>query len=704
MRKSQEALAEIFGTHVFSDAVMQLRLPKNIYIRLRQTVDQGVELDPDVAEVVAAAMKDWAVELGATHYSHWFSPMRGLTAEKHDSFISPDNDGRVILEFSGKELLRGESDASSFPSGGLRATFEARGYTAWDCTSNAFIKEDPSGTITLCVPTAFCSYNGEALDAKTPLLRSMDALNRQALRVLHALGHSDVSRVMPSAGIEQEYFLIDTKMYAKRPDLVFCGRTLVGAPPPKGQEMDDQYYSAIRPRVSRFMAELNEELWRLGVPAKTQHNEAAPAQHELAVVYATANVAVDHNQLVMELLRKVAERHGFTCLLHEKPFHAISGSGKHNNWSMATDTGVNLLSPVKDGSNLTFCMFFMAVIAAVDRYAPLLRRACAQLSNDFRLGAHEAPPTVISVYLGDEMMQLVEHLESGELLSAKHRDRMNIGPSSLPHVRKDTTDRNRTSPFAFTGNKFEFRMPGSSMQVADVNTTLNTITAEILMGIADRLELADDVDAESLTLLTELAREHKKVLYNGNNYSEEWLIEAEKRGLCNLPTTVDAIPALCAPTSVQVFAHQGVFTAAEIESRVNIDYEAYIKSMRIEARTLIQISRTLIIPFAVDYAAKLSNAIVQAEKAGLEPLTQRALVQQVQGLLNSIDAHTHRLEAVLASSFTVTSLPECAKLCIEQIAPVMGELREPIDALERISASDAWPMPGYDELLFYQDL
>ncbi len=702
MRKSQEALAEIFGSHVFSDAVMRLRLPKNIYRRLRETIENGAELEADVAEVVAAAMKDWAVELGATHYSHWFSPMRGMTAEKHDSFISPNGDGDVILEFSGKELLRGEPDASSFPSGGLRATFEARGYTAWDCTSPAFVKEDPSGTITLCSPTAFCSYNGEALDAKTPLMRSIEALSRQAVRVLKSLGRSDVSRVTPSVGIEQEYFLVDLEDFRKRPDLIYCGRTLFGAPPPKGQEMDDQYYGVIRPRVSEFMADLNEELWKLGVPAKTEHNEAAPAQHEIAIVYASANIAVDHNQLVMEQIRKVALRHGFASLLHEKPFAGISGSGKHNNWSMATDTGENLLSPVKDGSNLTFLVFFVAVIAALDEYAPLVRRACAQLSNDERLGGHEAPPTILSAFIGEEMTSLIDHIEAGELLSAQHRKRMSIGVGSLPLVRRDTTDRNRTSPFAFTGNKFELRMPGSSMQTADANTTLNTIVAEHLSRIADRLESAADIEAESTALLQELCRKHRRILYDGNNYTKEWRDIAAQRGLPDLRTSVDAIPALGSQEAIALFERHGVLSRAEIESRMQIDYETYIKSLRIEARTAASIARGLVVPAAIAYIGDLCLAVERCERASIDPAPQRELAQKAQSLLAKIDAAAGELEARIEDS-NLDTAARSARYGCDVLLPALRALRAPVDELERIASRALWPMPSYGDMLFYQD-
>ncbi|NCC48345.1 MAG: glutamine synthetase type III [Clostridia bacterium] len=578
-------IPNLFGSMVFNDTVMQARLPNNIYRALKKTMAQGTHLELDIANVVANAMKDWAVEKGATHFTHWFQPMTGITAEKHDSFIAPARDGRIIMEFSGKELVRGEPDASSFPSGGLRATFEARGYTVWDITSYAFIKDQ-----TLCIPTAFCSYSGEALDKKTPLLRSMEALDRQALRILKIFGHTETQRVMTTVGPEQEYFLIDRAIFNQRPDLIYTGRTLFGARPPKGQELDDHYFGCLKPRVSAFMHELEEELWRVGVLAKTKHNEVAPGQHELAPVFTTTNIATDHNQLTMELMKSIANRHGLACLLHEKPFAGVNGSGKHNNWSLSTDDGLNLLEPGETPyENAQFLLFLTAVIKAVDEYQDLLRVSVASAGNDHRLGANEAPPAIVSMFLGDELTEILEALESGNSYLNKEKHQMEIGVTVLPHFPKDTTDRNRTSPFAFTGNKFEFRMLGSAFSISGPNIVLNTAVADVLSGFADVLEQADDFTAALADLIRQTISEHKRIIFNGNNYAHEWLEEAERRGLSNLKTTVDALPAFISRKSMDLFTRHHVFTPSEISSRYEILLENYCKQIHIEALTMIDI-------------------------------------------------------------------------------------------------------------------
>ena len=590
-------IEEIFGENVFNDATMQERLPKKVYKELRKTIDEGKTLDPMIAEVVANAMKDWAVEKGATHYTHWFQPLTGVTAEKHDSFVqAPNKEGKTIIEFSGKELIKGEPDASSFPSGGLRATFEARGYTAWDCTSPAFVREDAAG-VTLCIPTAFCSYTGEALDQKTPLLRSMEALNEQAIRLVRLFGNTTSKRVTPSVGPEQEYFLVDREKYLKRKDLIFTGRTLFGAMPPKGQELDDHYFGTIKERIGAYMKEVNEILWKMGVTAKTQHNEVAPAQHELAPIYAEANVAVDHNQIVMETLKKVAGRHGLTCLLHEKPFAGVNGSGKHNNWSITTDDGINLLEPGKTPhENIQFLLVLTAILKAVDKHADLLRESAADVGNDHRLGANEAPPAIISIFLGEQLEDVLEQLiETGEATRSKKGGKLNTGVHSLPELAKDATDRNRTSPFAFTGNKFEFRMVGSKDSIAGPNVVLNTIVAEAFCEICDELEKAEDFDMAVHDLIKKNATEHQRIVFNGNGYSDEWVAEAQRRGLPNIKSMVDAIPALTTDKTISMFEKFHVFTKAELESRSEIQYEAYSKAINIEGKAMIDIASKQII-------------------------------------------------------------------------------------------------------------
>ncbi|HHU73200.1 MAG TPA: glutamine synthetase type III, partial [Clostridiales bacterium] len=611
-----EKLTEIFGIDVFNDAVMLERLPKKTYFALKKTIESGEDLDPAVAEVVAHAMKDWAIERGATHYTHWFQPMTGITAEKHDSFIRPTSDGKAIMEFSGKELIKGEPDASSFPSGGLRATFEARGYTAWDCTSPAFLREDAAG-VTLCIPTAFCSYTGEALDMKTPLLRSMEAISTQVIRILKLFGHNDVKRINPSVGPEQEYFLIDKSKYLQRDDLIFTGRTLFGAMPPKGQEMDDHYYGSIKERVASFMRELNIELWKMGVTSKTQHNEAAPAQHELAPVYSTANIATDHNQLVMEYMKRIADHHGLACLLHEKPFAGVNGSGKHNNWSLITDTGRNLLDPGKTPhENIQFLLFLAAVLKAVDLHADLLRVSAANTGNDHRLGGNEAPPAIISVFVGSQLEDVLAQLvETGEAKTCKDGGKLNIGVHTIPELKKDATDRNRTSPFAFTGNKFEFRMVGSSMSIATANTILNTIVADVLCDMADELEKASDFDLAVHDLIKETVTNHQRIVFNGNGYSEAWVEEAKRRGLPNIKTMVDAIPALVTEKAIKLFGKHNVFSAVELHSRAEIMYELYSKAINIEAKTMISMANLKYIPSVISYTKKLADSINSVKAA-----------------------------------------------------------------------------------------
>ena len=690
---------EKFGECVFNDAVMQKRLPKETYKALKRTTEEGRSLDPAIASVVANAMKDWALEMGATHYTHWFQPMTGITAEKHDSFISPKADGSVLLEFGGKELVRGEPDASSFPSGGLRATFEARGYTAWDPTSFAFIKEG-----TLCIPTAFCSYGGEALDKKTPLLRSMQALNKQALRVLKLFGNEDVQHVFPTVGPEQEYFLIDKEDYKKRPDLINTGRTLFGAKPPKGRELDDHYFGAIRPRVAGFMKELNEELWKLGVYSKTEHNEVAPAQHEMAPVFATVNIAADHNQLTMEMMKRVADKHGLVCLLHEKPFDGINGSGKHNNYAMSTNTGVNLLEPGDTpNENAQFLLFLTAVIEAVDNYQDLLRVSIAYAGNDHRLGANEAPPAIISIFLGEELNAIIESIVNESAYKSREREQMRLGVHILPKFPKDTTDRNRTSPFAFTGNKFEFRSLGSSQSISGPNVVLNTIIAESLGNFADELEKATDFTAALNTLIRRVLREHKRIIFNGNGYDPAWITEAEKRGLLNLKTTVDALPSYIAKKNIDLFIKHGVFSESEVHSRYEIKLENYVKVINIEAACMSDMARRLILPAVLEYTkevakeAELKKSVSSAISLKAEEAILTKLSAQTDALYMSIES----LDKAIAGQNSEKGMLEQATYCRDAIIAAMTELRKHADALEGVVAKKYWPMPTYQDILMY---
>lgn len=697
------SVTDIFGINVFNDSTMMERLPKKVYGVLKKTIENGEDLEPGIADIVANAIKDWAIEGGATHYSHWFQPMTGITAEKHDSFINPTSNGKVIMEFSGKELIKGEPDASSFPSGGLRATFEARGYTAWDCTSPVFLREDSAG-VTLCIPTAFCSYTGEALDKKTPLLRSMEAINTQATRVVHLFGHSDVKRVTTSVGPEQEYFLIDKEKYLQREDIIFTGRTLFGAMPPKGQELDDHYFGSIKERVAIFMKELNIELWKLGVTAKTQHNEAAPAQHELAPIYASANVATDHNQLIMESMRKIANRQGLACLLHEKPFKGVNGSGKHDNWSLVTDTGKNLFEPGKTPhENVQFLLFLAAVLRAVDENADILRLSAANAGNDHRLGADEAPPAIISVYLGEQLEDVLAQLiETGMATSCKQGGKFNIGVHAIPEFRKDATDRNRTSPFAFTGNKFEFRMVASSMSIAGANTVLNTIVADVLKEMADELEVAEDFDLAVHDLIKKTFTEHQRIIFNGNGYSEEWVKEAKRRGLPNYKSTVDAIPAIITDKSIKLFEKHQVYTEAELRSRAEIHYELYSKAINIEAKTMIEMVNQRYIPAVIKYITILANSI-NAVKSALKDVnvsTQTRLLKQTSDLLVQTETALQKLEEIERKAAAKIPGEEQAKYIRDEVVLAMEALRTPIDELELIVDKELWPVPTYGDLLF----
>jgi glutamine synthetase len=694
-------IPELFGSMVFNNEVMKARLPKEIYKALKKTMSQGTHLELDVANAVAASMKDWAVEKGATHFTHWFQPMTGTTAEKHDSFISPSGDGKVIMEFSGAELIRGEPDASSFPSGGLRATFEARGYTVWDTTSYAFIKDG-----TLCIPTAFCSYSGEALDKKTPLLRSMEAVDRQALRVLRLFGNTSAQRVIAEVGPEQEYFLIDKEMFLLRPDLIYTGRTLFGARPPKGQELEDHYFGAIKPRVSAFMKELDEELWKLGVCAKTKHNEVAPAQHELAPIFTTTNIATDHNQLMMELMKSIANKHGLACLLHEKPFAGINGSGKHNNWSISTDTGINLLKPGKTPyENAQFLLFLVTVIKAVDEYQDLLRVSTASAGNDHRLGANEAPPAIVSVFLGEELTEILEAIESGASYKGKEKRHMEIGVTALPHFPKDSTDRNRTSPFAFTGNKFEFRMLGSSFSIAGPNIVLNTVIAEILREFADHLEKAKDFNSELAALIKNTFHEHKRIIFNGNNYSDEWVTEAEKRGLSNHKTTVEALPEFISQKSIELFTKHNVFTEAELRSRYEILMEAYCKTIHIEALTMVDMVKSEIIPACIDYQNDLAK-LLQRKKAcsalagDFDASLEEQLLGNIAKLSSCMLKNLSTLEKALLESKEERKILAQAQFYRNSIFAAMSELRLVVDELETLVARKHWPFPVYGEILF----
>ena len=691
-------VTEIFGSKVFNDETMKERLPKDAYKALKKTVEEGRPLDRDLANVIAHAMKEWAIELGATHFTHWFQPMTGVTAEKHDSFIQPEEGGRVIMTFSGKELIKGEPDASSFPSGGLRATFEARGYTAWDPTSYVFIKDD-----TLCIPTAFCSYSGEALDKKTPLLRSMEALDKSAVRVLKLFGHDEVKRVITTVGPEQEYFLIDEEMYNKRPDLIYTGRTLFGAKPPKGQELDDHYFGTIKPRVSAFMKELDEELWKLGVLAKTKHNEVAPAQHELAPVYSTTNIATDHNQLTMEMMKVVAKRHGMTCLLHEKPFAGVNGSGKHNNWSISTDTGVNLLEPGATPShNAQFLLFLTAVIKAVDEYQELLRVSVASAGNDHRLGANEAPPAIISMFIGDELEAIVESIIDGTDYEDIKKKKMSVGAAVIPSISQDTTDRNRTSPFAFTGNKFEFRSLGSSASISGPNVILNTIVAEELDKFSEELEKAADFDKALAELLKRELTAHKRIIFNGNGYAKEWVKEAERRGLKNLKSTVDALPAFIDKKAIDVFTKHNVFTEQELYSRYDIQLENYYKVIDIEALTMDAMVKKNIMAAANDYQYSLAETLNAKAATGLavDSSVEKKRLEQASKLTFTMDERLEKLEADIEKAKELEDTYELAKFHHDVIFADMNELREVVDELETVVPSDIWPYPTYGEILY----
>lgn len=697
-------VAEMFGKNVFNETVMRERLPKSVFKKLKKTIEDGAELDPSIADVVAHAMKDWAIERGATHYTHWFQPLTGVTAEKHDSFISaPTSEGKVIMEFSGKELVKGEPDASSFPSGGLRATFEARGYTAWDCTSPAFLREDAIG-VTLCIPTAFCSYTGEALDKKTPLLRSMEAVDEQALRILRLFGNTTSKRVIPSVGPEQEYFLVDREKYLQRKDLIYAGRTLFGAMPPKGQELEDHYFGAIRERIAAYMKEVNEELWKLGVPAKTQHNEVAPAQHELAPIYEQVNVAVDHNQMVMETLKKVAGRHGLTCLLHEKPFAGVNGSGKHNNWSLTTDDGINLLNPGETPhENIQFLLVLSCILKAVDTHADLLRESAADVGNDHRLGANEAPPAIISVFIGEQLEDVVDQLcSTGEATHSKAGGTLKTGVRTLPDLFKDATDRNRTSPFAFTGNKFEFRMVGSSDSISSPNVVLNTITAEAFKEAADILEKAEDFDTAVHDMIKEQLAAHRRVIFNGNGYSDAWIEEAERRGLPNIKSMVEAIPALTSDASVKMFEEFKVFTKAELESRVEIEYEAYSKAINIEAKTMLDMAGKQIIPAAVKYATMLADSLgkVKAACPAADTSVQEELLTETSAYLSDMKVALAALTDAVEKAAAIEGNKEQATAFHDVVVPAMAALRAPADKLEMIVDKELWPMPSYGDLIF----
>jgi len=692
-------IPELFGSMVFNDPVMKQRLPKDIYKAFIKTIQQGKHLELDIANVVASAMKEWAVERGATHFTHWFQPMTGTTAEKHDSFISPTNDGKVIMEFSGKELVRGEPDASSFPSGGLRATFEARGYTVWDTTSYAFIKDG-----TLCIPTAFCSYSGEALDKKTPLLRSMEAIDKQALRILKLFGNTTAQRVITTVGPEQEYFLIDKEAFLKRPDLIYTGRTLFGARPPKGQELEDHYFGCIKPRVSAFMKELDEELWKLGVYAKTEHNEVAPAQHELAPVFSTTNIATDHNQITMELMKSIANKHGLACLLHEKPFAGVNGSGKHNNWSISTDTGINLLEPGDTPQdNAQFLLFLVALIKAIDEYQDLMRLSAASAANDHRLGANEAPPAIISMFIGDELKEILDAIEAGTAYKGKEKNQMEIGVMVLPNFPKDSTDRNRTSPFAFTGNKFEFRMLGSTFSIAGPNIVLNTITAEALCQFADILEKSGDFKTDLAVLVRKTYSEHKRIIFNGNNYSEDWVAEAQKRGLSNLKTTVDALPKFIGKKSVDLFTKHHVFTEDEVHSRYEIMMESYCKTLHIEALTMVDMVKGAIIPSCMDYQRELIDLLRQKKSYGGVSL-DCSLEEHFLGSITKLSACLLKkltaLESAVLESSQEREILAQASFYRDRIFTAMSELRLIVDELETFVARKHWPIPTYAELLY----
>ncbi len=704
---------ELFASKVFTVGKMKERLSKEVFKEVKRVREQGGELSLATADVVAKAMKDWAIENGATHYTHWFQPLTGITAEKHDAFVThPDEEGRMIMEFSGKELIKGEPDASSFPSGGLRATFEARGYTTWDITSPAFLKEDATGVI-LCIPTAFCSYKGEALDTKTPLLRSMEALNEQALRIVRLFGNTQAAKVVPSVGAEQEYFLVDREKYLQRKDLIFAGRTLFGAAAPKGQEMDDHYFGTIRERIGAYMKDLNVELWKLGVTAKTQHNEAAPAQHELAPIYETANIAVDHNQLVMETMKKVAGRHGLTCLLHEKPFAGVNGSGKHDNWSLCTDNGVNLLDPGDTpNENIQFLFILACIMKAVDTHADLLRQSAADVGNDHRLGANEAPPAIISIFLGEQLEDVVRQLvETGAATYCTEGGTLQTGVSTLPDFQKDATDRNRTSPFAFTGNKFEFRMVGASDSVGSPNTTLNAIVAEAFCEAADILEKADDFEMAVHNLIKEYMTRHQRIIFNGNGYSDEWVIEAERRGLPNIQTMVEAASALTTDKAVTLFEKFHIFTQAELEAREEVQYETYAKTINIEALTMIDMAKKQILPAVMKYTKSLADTVIAVTEAGADASVQKAMLCEVseklaetKRALEVLEVDARRAQEILRTeSKQMLSKEQCKELAFfykDNVVPEMVALRKPVDELEMLVAKEVWPMPSYGDLLF----
>ena len=695
-------VAEIFGEDVFNDTVMQERLPKKVYKDLKKIIEEGKELDLATADVIAHEMKEWAIEKGATHYTHWFQPLTGATAEKHDSFISaPLPNGKVLMSFSGKELIKGEPDASSFPSGGLRATFEARGYTAWDCTSPAFVRHDAAGA-TLCIPTAFCSYKGEALDQKTPLLRSMQAINEQSLRLLRLFGNTTAKKVTPSVGAEQEYFLVDAEKFEQRKDLIYTGRTLFGAMPPKGQEMDDHYFGTIRQRIAGFMKDVNIELWKVGVTSKTQHNEVAPAQHELAPIYGEANVAVDHNHLVMQTLKRVACQHGMKCLLHEKPFAGVNGSGKHNNWSLTTDDGKNLLEPGKTPhENVQFLLVLTCILKAVDKHAALLRESAADVGNDHRLGANEAPPAIISIFLGDQLEDVIRQLvDTGEATHSLKGGRLETGVSTLPDLAKDATDRNRTSPFAFTGNKFEFRMVGSRDSISGSNVVLNTIVAEAFSEACDILEKADDFDMAVHDLIKKYATEHQRIIFNGNGYADAWVEEAERRGLPNIKSMVEAVPALVTEDTVSMFEKFKVFTKAELESRVEIKYENYSKAINIEARTMIDMASKQIIPAIIKYTKSLADTVLAVKEAGVDASVQAGLLKETSDLLAATKSALDALSAVTDKAAAMDEGEEQARFYHFDVVPAMETLRTPVDKLEMIVDKEAWPMPSYGDLIF----
>ena len=695
-------VAKIFGENVFNDTVMQERLPKKVYIKLKKTIEEGRELDLETADVIAHEMKEWAIEKGATHYTHWFLPLTGVTAEKHDSFISaPQPSGKVLMSFSGKELIKGEPDASSFPSGGLRATFEARGYTAWDCTSPAFVREDAAGA-THCIPTAFCSYTGEALDQKTPLLRSMEAINKQALRLLKLFGNTTSKKVTPSVGPEQEYFLVDAEKFEQRKDLIYTGRTLFGAMPPKGQELDDHYFGTIRQRIAAFMKDVNEELWKVGVTAKTQHNEVAPAQHELAPIYAEANIAVDHNQIVMQTLKRVACQHGMKCLLHEKPFAGVNGSGKHNNWSITTDDGINMLDPGKTPhENTQFLLVLTCILRAVNMHADLLRESAADPGNDHRLGANEAPPAIISVFLGEQLEDVLQQLIStGEATHSLKGGKLETGVRTLPELSKDATDRNRTSPFAFTGNKFEFRMVGSRDSIASPNIVLNTIVAEAFADACDVLEKADDFDLAVHDLIKKYATENQRIVFNGDGYSEAWVEEAERRGLPNIRSMVEAIPAMVTDKAVSLFERFGVFTKAELESRAEIQYETYAKAINIEARTMIDMASKQFMPAFIKYTKTLADTVNAVTAAGADASVQRASLDEVTTLMGETKKALDALIKVTDEAAAKEEGAVQANFYHSDVFPAMEALRAPVDKLEMIVDKEAWPMPSYGDLIF----